>query len=569
MRRVGRRINGLREDMDPFATSESDLRAPAGLSFDSMPSISEPAHLQSNPDVGSATDVPALQSSPAQRRVRSDNLDRFIFSTALSCLTNIATRGRLKMKENLVECGVVPVLVEFLDNVVSTMDMVQAMQTQSTVIPPTITPNSDGLASQEAVLPLPTPPPDPAIVESSPQTPLEASLVSSVLSRSVDILLAIKLISNLSKYPSIRPHLHADCTRPKRPTLEAMVLAAMAANEAARKLAPTNDGSSGSPDIGSQPKDLSDSNHSLGLVGPGIDGAPPAETTSSPEHLSHMLSRFGLAEVVDDSEEMEDLLNSAGVGAAGPIFMQEPLNSRSAFELVEEFTAPSVYLSEARMWAVVTLRNAYRRDPTTAVLNLPDFGPSSTEDAWVLHKNWCLKFTGETPQANGVSTPAATPAEDGRPIAAAVASAAVAGALAESGVTDVSDSQILLDAAIGDHRSDRADDPMDVDGIEPATASSSLLGLSVGGPLSSGGAGGAGRFHPPGAEQVSPPHHHRGSTGYRTVSAPVGERDDARRVGPSSSHSVATGATLSSAAAAVGAAATVAHHDAPAFASFQ
>ncbi|KAJ1565774.1 hypothetical protein HK405_011637, partial [Cladochytrium tenue] len=378
------------------------------------------------------------------------------------------------------------------------------------------------------------------------------------------------LISNLSKYPSIRPHLHADCTRPKRPTLEAMVLAAIAANEAARKLAPTNDGSSGSPDIGSLPKELSDSNHSLGLVGPGIDGALSAETTSSPEHLSHMLSRFGLAEVVDDSEEMEDLLNSAGVGAAGPIFMQEPLNSRSAFELVEEFTAPSVYLSEARMLAVVTLRNAYRRDPTTAVLNLPDFGPSSTEDgaghgvlavspgqlrrcayarcgkweekykqfskcsrrAWVLHKNWCLKFTGETPQANGVSTPAATPAEDGRAIAVA-ASAAVAGALAESGATDVSDSQILLDAAIGDHRSDRADDPMDVDGIEPPAASSSLLGLSVGGPLSSGGTGGAGggagRFHPPGAEQISPPHHHRAGTGYRTVSAPVGEHDDARR----------------------------------------
>ncbi|KAI8827389.1 hypothetical protein BJ741DRAFT_29826 [Chytriomyces cf. hyalinus JEL632] len=44
-------------------------------------------------------------------------------------------------------------------------------------------------------------------------------------------------------------------------------------------------------------------------------------------------------------------------------FLPQPVNPRSAFDLLEVFTTPCTLIPEARALAVATLRNAYRRDP--------------------------------------------------------------------------------------------------------------------------------------------------------------------------------------------------------------
>ncbi|KAI9364431.1 hypothetical protein DFJ73DRAFT_809381 [Zopfochytrium polystomum] len=451
LRRVGRRLNGVREDLDPFLVGDksnvSAGRVTTGV-VDPARSKDQILSIASSNSADRQLDSPAS----AARKTKAESLDRFIYSTALSCLTNIATRGRQKMKEALVECGIVPVLVELLDHIVSTMEMVQALQANSTTdvaretaqsapaisgllrstvagganhsldlfhtpldpstnatigspVPgpnqvastsPSAELNSNETRNAEVSLAIPliqaapffgapalsalqTPSENlqpPAMRSSTaqeipflpsirqiPQTFLEETLISSVLHRGMDILLAIKIIANLSKYPSIRPHLHADCLRPRRPTLEAMILAASAANEVSRK--PTSQlGSHGLEEsatatiLTTHDSSLSHSNNR------GFEAQPLSVSQS-------VLADMGISFLCDSDEEIEEILSAAGVGASGPIFMQTPLNPRSAFELVEAFTSPSSYLSEARMWAVLALRSAYRRDPATAVLSIP------------------------------------------------------------------------------------------------------------------------------------------------------------------------------------------------------
>ncbi|KAI9336030.1 hypothetical protein DFJ73DRAFT_26127 [Zopfochytrium polystomum] len=548
LRRYGRRLNGVREDLDPF--DSKPLTESSSLVVTPTCPTGEPQHSIElpQPELSSAISTAAeaaeqqlLAQVTSVHKSRTENLDRFIYSTALACLTNIATRGRQRMKEALVECGIVPVLVELLDHVVVTMEMVQALQgslSQKSVVhkdsnsssadcrsstpgsvtamdvdssadslPPTSGATSAGsllvgntvLQSSDLEVPtfpaaassamtgestasaqvglLPTfaapvqpqsSPQQPSAsapsthpheisllpsIRHTPQTHLEATLVASVSYRAIDILLAIRLISILSKYPSLRPHLHADSLRPRRPTLEAMILAASAANDAAKKVGP----------LANPPTDVDDPNATIAdFFQPIVLPTSKDENVgggTSPLQVSALISGLGLSHLDDASEEIEELLDSAGVGAAGPIFMQNPLNPRCAFELVEAFTSPSSYLAEARIFAITALRNAYRRDPSTAVLTVPQQdGASATmnsagsvvvspgqlrrcayarcgkwEDrykqfskcsrcrrvtyccktcqrrAWVLHKNWCLKFSGE-PQNNSSSAIAANSA---------------------------------------------------------------------------------------------------------------------------------------------------------------
>ncbi|KAJ3204567.1 hypothetical protein HDU82_005762 [Entophlyctis luteolus] len=135
-------------------------------------------------------------------------------------------------------------------------------------------------------------------------------------------------------------------------------------------------------------------------------------------------------------------------------YLPAPKNPRSAFELLEVFTTACSLVPEARTLTVATLRNAYRRDPVPIPAEGPHapmgqaMGPCVYVDAeayvksspssrviqgwrngytgpgvvvgldcvtyefhskgcqrkaWVLHKNWCLKYTGDT-----TVTPAAT-----------------------------------------------------------------------------------------------------------------------------------------------------------------
>ncbi|KAJ3402352.1 hypothetical protein CcCBS67573_g03326 [Chytriomyces confervae] len=165
-------------------------------------------------------------------------------------------------------------------------------------------------------------------------------------------------------------------------------------------------------------------------------------------------------------------------------FLPQPVNPRSAFDLLEVFTTPCALIPEARALAVATLRNAYRRDPVPTPSEPPHMplnqamGPCMYVDvdafsrggvvrgwkggasagravvvglghlrrcasstcgkwengykqfskcsrcrrvsycskncqrrAWVLHKNWCLKYTGDTGIVSGaaVSSTASNP----------------------------------------------------------------------------------------------------------------------------------------------------------------
>ncbi|KAI8831333.1 hypothetical protein BJ741DRAFT_321981 [Chytriomyces cf. hyalinus JEL632] len=118
-------------------------------------------------------------------------------------------------------------------------------------------------------------------------------------------------------------------------------------------------------------------------------------------------------------------------------FLPQPVNPRSAFDLLEVFTTPCALIPEARALAVATLRNAYRRDPVPTPSEPPHtplnqaMGPCITcgkwengykqfskcsrcrrvsycskncqRRAWVLHKNWCLKYTGDTGAVSGAA----------------------------------------------------------------------------------------------------------------------------------------------------------------------
>ncbi|KAJ3239512.1 hypothetical protein HDU78_002821 [Chytriomyces hyalinus] len=160
-------------------------------------------------------------------------------------------------------------------------------------------------------------------------------------------------------------------------------------------------------------------------------------------------------------------------------FLPQPVNPRSAFDLLEVFTTPCALIPEARALAVATLRNAYRRDPVPTPSEPPHtplnqaMGPCMYVDvdaftrrgvvrgwkggancgravvvglghlrrcassacgkwengykqfsnlaffensskncqrrAWVLHKNWCLKYTGDTGVASGAAVSASNP----------------------------------------------------------------------------------------------------------------------------------------------------------------
>jgi hypothetical protein len=157
-----------------------------------------------------------------------------------------------------------------------------------------------------------------------PRTSLETSLMAEVLSRGLDILFAAKIIASLSKYHSMRTALHADSTRPQRPPKSSVT--------------PTKKTSS---------KEKERDNPTVIMM----------ETDNMEPHHKHQHHHPHMHDHPDEEDE-ED-------------FYEEPLNPRSAFELIEFFTGSSSLLPETRMWAVIALRNAYRRDPSSPV----SFGP--------------------------------------------------------------------------------------------------------------------------------------------------------------------------------------------------
>ncbi|KAJ3100486.1 hypothetical protein HDU96_010315 [Phlyctochytrium bullatum] len=223
--------------------------------------------------------------------------------------------------------------------------------------------------------PTPRPKPPLPILPGIPTatTYAEATLVSDVLSRVPDITLATQLIATLSKYPTLRPTLHADRDRTGRPPLDR-----------------------------SRPFAL-------------------------PQEL---VERFPFR--------------------------------RSAFAVVEAFSAPSSVLAEARVWSVVGMRNAFRRDPAPAggggevvggvganglgvcgqlrrcgdarctrwEASFKEYSKCSRcrrvaycskacqRRAWTLHKNWCLKFGDATPAAGAASSTATPSASAVAPVSA-------------------------------------------------------------------------------------------------------------------------------------------------------
>ncbi|KAJ3328618.1 hypothetical protein HDU76_009632 [Blyttiomyces sp. JEL0837] len=298
-------------------------------------------------------------------------------------------------------------------------------------------------------------------VQRFPQTALEASLISEVIHRGVDILLASKIIASLSKYPSIRTHMHADVGRPNRPTLQAMILAARdAANglsahssSAGKGIGSRSDAEGNRPsttsttaDSGSNPMDISSDDEEQEQQPTLRCGHGPSEQPCACDKIRQL----GLDKFEEYSDEMEEFLSQYGVGSSGPLVMPTPRNRRSAFELLEKFTSPSSFFAEVRMFAVVALRNAYRRDPAQAnlpVVNVSGGGSGSNSvirnhhhhhhhqhhcegesvfvspgqlrrcaysskycqrRAWVLHKNWCLKFNESEKPAPAAATVEAT-----------------------------------------------------------------------------------------------------------------------------------------------------------------
>ncbi|KAJ3415802.1 hypothetical protein HDV05_004075 [Chytridiales sp. JEL 0842] len=229
-----------------------------------------------------------------------------------------------------------------------------------------------------------------------PRTPLESNLISEILSRGTDILCAAKIIASLSKYPSMRIYLHADNSRPRRPPKSCTVPSRKLKKFAAQASATTGD----------------------------VESSMSEGTTPGQRKEGEGGIRMDVEEEELDEED-EDLE-----------YMFDAFNPRSAFELIEFFTGSSSLIPEARMWAVMALRNAYRRDPSSPVAFGPDgevisvsagqlrrcaysrcgkweerfkqFSKCSRcrrvtycckscqRRAWVLHKNWCLKFNGDS-----------------------------------------------------------------------------------------------------------------------------------------------------------------------------
>lgn len=61
-------------------------------------------------------------------KTKSDNLSRFAYSAALTCLSNVAVRGNQRLRKRLVQAGVVPVIIDLLMKVVKVLQVIRSSQ---------------------------------------------------------------------------------------------------------------------------------------------------------------------------------------------------------------------------------------------------------------------------------------------------------------------------------------------------------------------------------------------------------------------------------------------------------
>ncbi|KAI8611182.1 hypothetical protein BC830DRAFT_680747 [Chytriomyces sp. MP71] len=364
-----------------------------------------------------------------------------------------------------------------------------------------------------------------------PQTPETSAHLQKVIPHQHHILMAAKMLHVVSKYPHLRHYMHVDSTRPVRAAVRDLCAAAIAAADGVAGDRPdvsgvTGCGGSADEAVIAEAKVISSS---------ATDGAPPVRArilldrfegvspsaTPPPSVQQHAATAAAASTVIpvvttipmlvfahespDELELLERLCvpppatipslplspssstsSSTSTSPAAALqqrnhlisttlhYLPAPANPRSAFELLETFTAPCSLIPDARALAVATLRNAYRRDPVPGPAEPPHaplnqaMGPCVYVDvdtfaggkgrvvaggvcgvgsggkgrsvvvglghlrrcassrcgkweegykqfskcsrcrrvsycskhcqrrAWVLHKNWCLKYTGET-----------------------------------------------------------------------------------------------------------------------------------------------------------------------------
>ncbi|KAI8804990.1 hypothetical protein BJ742DRAFT_681543 [Cladochytrium replicatum] len=136
------------------------------------------------------------------RRLRvapDDSLSRFAYSAALTCLSNVAVRGNQRLRKRLVEAGVIPVIIDLLLKVVTT---------QVPLAPPAI--ELETSHNRSVHLPVNTSDEVARWLRSSRESLMSSDhLLTDILHRVDDMLLAIKLVAYLSKYPAIRAELHS------------------------------------------------------------------------------------------------------------------------------------------------------------------------------------------------------------------------------------------------------------------------------------------------------------------------------------------------------------------------
>ncbi|KAJ3281579.1 hypothetical protein HDU79_010665 [Rhizoclosmatium sp. JEL0117] len=374
-----------------------------------------------------------------------------------------------------------------------------------------------------------------------PSSPLVNALLAKVIPYQQHIMMAIKILHMVSKYPHLRHYMHIDSIRPVRPRIVDLCGAARAAAEAEKAAASANvvedksdsmkSGLGISLDVPRQelstlpPINAADIDQlrrvnfdrfDSGITLPPLNIANSASSTNTQpdpvlyplETINPTITTIPLL-VFENEDPMEiDLLEQITAlpthlpkpsNPAQPPhliqstlhYSQAPTNPRSAFELLEVFTSPCSLLPEARTLSVATLRNAYRRDPVPTPSE-PPFTPLTQamgpcmyinpdtptpttvapatsgkrslvvglghlrrcansrcgaweqgykqfskcsrcrrvsycskgcqRRAWVLHKNWCLKYVGDQ-----VTNSAAVVAVAAVPVAAPTAAGAVNG----------------------------------------------------------------------------------------------------------------------------------------------
>ncbi|KAI8815086.1 hypothetical protein BJ742DRAFT_670566 [Cladochytrium replicatum] len=283
------------------------------------------------------------------RRLRvapDDSLSRFAYSAALTCLSNVAVRGNQRLRKRLVEAGVIPVIIDLLLKVVARW-LRSSRESLMSVVEADVDTDSNWGES--------------AVPTHIAHTTLHSNLRHAASSRSSSV------DNSDACYHSQPCDMDVDSDFPSSPAVPSIdTIYPPPSPQMASDFVISFDSTGDSAPLYMQPlfhpgppsEDNATSSHSGPSEFPTAAGSALRYSSDSDHLLTDILHR------VDDILLAIKLVAYLSKYPAIRAELHSG-HSHNVFELVEVFTATS-NLVEVRRWAIICMRNAFKRDSASS-----------------------------------------------------------------------------------------------------------------------------------------------------------------------------------------------------------